>query len=49
MLFHHLVRYTFAVLSGLTHSPGSARSEVGKQVSGACLRELIFGSIPNKA
>jgi len=49
MLFHHLVRYTFAVLSGVTHSQGSARSEVGKQVSGACLRELIFGSIPNKA
>jgi hypothetical protein len=49
MLFHHLVRYTFAVLSGVTHSQGSARSKVGKQVSGACLRELIFGSIPNKS
>jgi len=43
MLFHHILRYTFAVLRG------SARSEVGKQVSGACLRELIFGRIPTKA
>jgi GT2 family glycosyltransferase len=44
MLFHHLARYTFAVLSGVMHSQGSARSAVGKQVSGACLRELISGS-----
>jgi len=43
MLFHHVLRYTFAVLRK------SARSEVGKQVSSACLRELIFGRIPTKA
>jgi GT2 family glycosyltransferase len=46
MLLHHLMRYTFAVLSGLAHSQGSRRSEVVKQVSGACMRELIAGSIP---
>jgi hypothetical protein len=49
MLFHHLLRYTLAALGGLARSQGSAKSEVRKQVSGACLRELISGSIPNKA
>jgi hypothetical protein len=48
MLLHHLLRYTFAVLSSLAHPQGSARTEVGKQVSGACLRELISGSVPNR-
>jgi GT2 family glycosyltransferase len=43
MLLHHLLRYTRAVLRR------SARTEVGKQVSGACLRELLSGSIPTKA
>ncbi len=43
ILFHHLLRYTLAVLSGLAHAQGSAKSKVGKQVSSACLRELIFG------
>jgi len=43
MLFHHVLRYTFAVIRG------SERSKVGKQVSGACLRELIFGGMPNRA
>ena len=49
ILFHHLLRYTFAALSILASSQGSAKSEVGKQVSSACLRELISGSLPNKA
>lgn len=49
MLSHHFLRYTFAMLSGLLRSGGGARSKVRKQVSSACLRELIFGSIPNKA
>ncbi|MFY9727725.1 MAG: glycosyltransferase family 2 protein, partial [Bryobacteraceae bacterium] len=48
LFLNHLLRYTFAVLSGLAHSKGGARSEVGKQVSSACLRELISGSIPNR-
>jgi GT2 family glycosyltransferase len=49
MLFHHTLRYTFAVLSGLAHSQESAQSDVRKQVSGACLRELLPGSVPQKA
>jgi GT2 family glycosyltransferase len=49
MLFHHLLRYTFAVLSGLAHSEGSAQADVRKQVSGACLRELVSGNVPQKA
>jgi GT2 family glycosyltransferase len=49
ILLHHLMRYTFAVLSALVHSQGTQQSTVGKQVSGACLRELIFGSTPNEA
>ena len=48
MLLHHLLRYTSAVVSGLAHSQGSAQRETKKQVSGACLRLLISGGIPNK-
>ena len=46
MLLHHLMRYTFAVLSGLAHSQGMEQSDVQKLVSGACMRELLFGSAP---
>jgi GT2 family glycosyltransferase len=49
MLFRHLLRYAFAALSDLGHSQGRAQSDVSKRVSGACLRELLFGSVPNKA
>ena len=49
MLFHHLLRYTVAVLSGLLHSQESPQGDVRKQVSGACLRELLSGSVPSKA
>src|ERR1700674_140816 len=48
MLFHHLLRYTVAVLSGLARSQESAQGDVRKQLSGACLRELLSGSVPNK-
>jgi hypothetical protein len=44
MLFRHLMRYTVGVLSGLTRSGGREQSEVRRQVSGACLRELLFGT-----
>jgi GT2 family glycosyltransferase len=49
MLFHHLLRYSFAALSGLAHFRESAQSDVRKQVSGACLRELLSGSVPHQA
>ncbi len=49
MVFHHLMRYTLAVLASLAHSQGRTQSDVRKQVSGACLKELVFGSAPQKA
>jgi len=48
-LFHHLVRYMFAVLSGFRGSRGPAESDVRKQVSAACLREVLLGNVPRKA
>jgi GT2 family glycosyltransferase len=49
ILFHHLLRYTFAVLSDFALSQRRTKSKVAKEVSGACLRELIAGSIPTTA
>lgn len=49
MLFRHLVRYLVAVLSGLARSQVSAQNEVRKQVSGACLRELLSGGVSGRA
>ena len=49
MLFHHLLRYVIAVLSSLAHSRKGLQNEVRQKVSGACLRELLYGSVPNKA
>jgi GT2 family glycosyltransferase len=49
ILFHHLLRYSFAVVSGLMHAKKRAEGEVRKQVSGACLRELLSGSVPHEA
>jgi len=49
MFLHHLMRYTVAALSGLSSSEKGAKSEVRKQVSGACLRALVSGGAPSKA
>jgi hypothetical protein len=49
ILFHHLLRYTVAVLSGFGNPRRREESDVRKQVSGACLRQLLFGSVPQKA
>ena len=49
MVFHHLLRYSFAVASGFFRHKQSADGEVKKQVSGACLRELLSGSILHQA
>jgi GT2 family glycosyltransferase len=49
MLFHHLLRYTFSLLSNFVRPQKSAQADVKKQVSGACMRELLFGSVPQKA
>lgn len=48
MLLHHLLRYLFAFASGLVHPKEGPESEVRKQVSSACLREL-FSDVPRKA
>jgi GT2 family glycosyltransferase len=49
MALRHILRYTTASLSSLAHSGKNPHHDVRKQVSGACLRELLYGSIPNKA
>ena len=49
MLFHHVLRYSFAVASSLLHPKRRAERDVRKQVSGACLRELLFPQVPREA
>jgi hypothetical protein len=44
MVFRHFMRYILAVLSGLMQSRRGEQSKVRKQVSGACLRELLLGT-----
>ena len=48
MLLHHLLRYTVALMGSALHSSGGPKRELGKQVSSACLRELVRGSVPTK-
>ena len=47
ILFHHLLRYTIAVLSGMAHPRQRAQIDVRKQVSVACLRGIF--SVPPQA
>jgi GT2 family glycosyltransferase len=49
MLFHHFLRYTFSLLSSLVRPNKKAQADVKKQVSSACMREILFGSVPQKA
>lgn len=49
ILFHHLLRYILAVMPGLKHSGVGADRDVRKQVSAACVRELLLGTAPRKA
>lgn len=46
MVFHHVVRYGMATASGLVKSRRT-RNSARKQVSGACLRELLYGATPS--
>jgi len=48
ILLHHLLRCVIAALSGFADSQKRPQNEVRKQVSGACLRELLYGSVANK-
>jgi GT2 family glycosyltransferase len=45
IFFHHLLRYSFAVASGLLHFGRRPEGDVRKQVSGACLRELFSETV----
>lgn len=49
MLFHHLIRYGFALASGLAHRRASTEGDVRKQVSAACMRGLLFESVSDRA
>jgi len=49
MLFHHLLRYALALVTSLTPSRRQPQNAVRRQVSSACLRELVFGAIPNRS
>jgi GT2 family glycosyltransferase len=49
MLFHHFLRYAIAALSAAAQTRKDLKNEVRKQVSGACLRELLTGRVPSKA
>jgi GT2 family glycosyltransferase len=49
IFFHHLLRYSLAVASGFLHPKRRMEGDVRKQVSGACLRELLIGRIPREA
>jgi GT2 family glycosyltransferase len=49
MLFHHVLRYSVAVVSELARRQGRVQANIKRQVSGACLRALITGSVPHEA
>ena len=48
MFSHHLFRYLVATCSGVLPARRGTQGTVRKQVSGACLRHLLFGSLPPK-
>jgi GT2 family glycosyltransferase len=45
IFFHHLLRYSFAIASGLLRPGRRPERDVRKQVSGACLRELFSETV----
>jgi len=49
MLFHHLLRYSFSFFLSLVRPQKGLRADVRRQVSRACMRELLFGSVSQKA
>lgn len=49
ILFHHLLRYSWAVLKSFRNPSKPAGSNVSKEVSAACLREVLSGSVPRRA
>lgn len=49
MLFHHMVRYSAAFALGFVHRKKRGEVDVKKQVSAACLRELLSRGVPRAA
>lgn len=49
MFFHHVLRYMSSVIRRVTNSRERTENAIRKQVSGACLRELLCGSVPREA
>ena len=49
IFFHHLLRYLLAVASGFLHPERRSEGDVRKLVSGACLRALVFRTLPHEA
>ncbi|HEY6377510.1 MAG TPA: glycosyltransferase family 2 protein [Edaphobacter sp.] len=49
MVFHHLLRYMIAVVSSAVRLRKGTHPEVRKQVSSACLREILVSGSGNKA
>jgi len=49
MIFHHLLRYSYVLAKNLMRLGQTPESEVRKQVSGACLRQLFSTSAPQQA
>jgi len=49
MVFHHLLRYTLALVPSAARRRNNPHSEVRRQVSSACLREILVGGGNNKA
>ena len=49
MLFHHLVRYGFAIAADLVSRNPSAEGYVRRRVSEACLRAILSENVPQKA
>jgi hypothetical protein len=48
MFFHHLMRYSVAVVTNALRSNQPAKDNARKEVSRACLRDLCFGPVPHK-
>lgn len=47
MLAHHLLRFATAAATSIVRSP-QGRTKIRKEVSSACLRQLLFGTVPRK-
>jgi GT2 family glycosyltransferase len=49
MLLHHVIRYIAGTAKDIARPRTGREAKVRKQVSGACLRELLGGTVPQQA